>query len=62
MTPKWAKPVSDEEIAQRQALFVRIMEKRKRRNIAPLTTSDLVHFGRRGIGPDDMTPFRIVDE
>jgi len=37
---------SDEEIARRQALFERILANRKDRNIAPLTTADLVHLAR----------------
>lgn len=46
----WAKPVSDEELARRKALFARIVEKRKERNIAPLATADLVHKARKEAG------------
>lgn len=40
------QPVSPEELARRQALVAQILEKRKERSIAPLTTADLVHKAR----------------
>ena len=40
------QPVSQEKLARRQALVAQILEKRKERNIAPLTTADLVHKAR----------------
>lgn len=40
-----AKP-SPEEIAQRQALAAEVLERRKLRDIRPLTSADLVHMAR----------------
>lgn len=35
-----------EQLAQRQALGARVLANRKRRQISPLTTADLVHMAR----------------
>jgi excisionase family DNA binding protein len=40
------KRPSAEEIARRQELGKRILENRKKRNIAPLTSVDLIHMAR----------------
>jgi len=40
-------PPSPEELARRQALVARILEKRKERSIAPFTAADLVSEARR---------------
>jgi hypothetical protein len=50
---KWKRPVSRKELARRRALVARIVENRKRRNIAPLTTADLVHKARREAGIEE---------
>jgi excisionase family DNA binding protein len=51
--PKWARPISDDEIARRKELFDRIVENRKERIIAPLTTADLVHQARKEAGVEE---------
>jgi excisionase family DNA binding protein len=39
-------PPSPEELARRQGLFAKILRNREHRNIAPLTSADLVHLAR----------------
>lgn len=40
------KPIPQEELARRQTLVDRILEKSKERSIAPLTTAELVRQAR----------------
>jgi excisionase family DNA binding protein len=40
------KPIPQEELARRQTLVARILEKSKERSIAPLTTAELVKQAR----------------
>ena len=39
-------PPTPEELARRQALFAQVIERRKERDIRPLTSADLVHLSR----------------
>lgn len=45
-----ARPVTPEELARRQDLVAQILEKRKQRVIAPLSSADLVHAARKQDG------------
>ena len=47
-----AHPVTPEEVTRRQDLVARILERRKQRVIAPLSSADLVHAARK---QDEMT-------
>ncbi len=50
--PLFAKP-SPAEIARRQALFARVMARRQEREIAPLTSTDLIQLARAEEGSTD---------
>mgnify|MGYP001218776251 CR=1 FL=1 len=40
------RPLTDEEQAQQRELFAQVMENRKRRSIAPMTSDELVRLSR----------------